>query len=56
MKLWTGVSEQWIPLKLQGFEDTCPLEDYIKMIEHILPKDEHRSRTVTEDCAPNDVY
>ena len=42
MFLWTGVSEQWIPLKFQEYGYRCPLEVYTKMVEFILPQEKDR--------------
>lgn len=39
MLLWTGAAEQLISLKVNNCEELCPLSEYEKFVQPILPNE-----------------
>lgn len=37
---WSGKDDKFVPLKLGNFEELCPINEYLKIVENVVPSDE----------------
>ena len=46
MLAWTG--KEFITLKLGNFQEFCPIDEYLKIIEYIIPSDEEIDKMLSK--------
>lgn len=60
---WTGYDNKFITLKLGKYDEFCPIEEYLKLTENIIPSDDEIDMMLQDekfdlkylihtDCAP----
>ncbi|KAK2577433.1 hypothetical protein KPH14_003540 [Odynerus spinipes] len=56
MLLWTGVTEELIPLKVKDCDELCPIESYLKIVKDIIPSEDETNcywNTITKEELKN---
>lgn len=54
MFFWNGVPKKLTPLKLEHCPETCPMEDFLKILTPVLPSDDDM-RCLFKNLQPADI-